>query len=200
MTAGRSCQAEADRLRRAQPWWRRLLVFLGFIDPPRSASNFEAGAVGERLTAKLLAPLLREGWHILHDRTIPGGQIDHVLVSPDGLFVITLDTKMWSRLKGMLDVTSYNRLVHGDADRHKAITGVKWQADCAASLLVVPAYPVIVMHSAPVAGGLVQAAGVPVVAPGGLLELLRALPKGRPDRQRARLLAAAVQRKLPAYR
>jgi hypothetical protein len=200
VTAGRSATVRARQLRRAQPWWRRLLVALGLLDEPQAAANYDAGAEGERRTAELLAPLVREGWHVLHDRAIPGGQVDHVLVPPDGLSVIALDTKLWSRHRGTLNVASDGRLVHGCADRHKAITGVKWQADRASALLRVPAYPMIVMHSAPVAGGKVTVGAVTVADPERLMNLLRAhAATGSPDRAGAARLAARVERILPAY-
>lgn len=199
MNAGRSVAAWAAETRRSRPWWRRLLAALGWW-PDREADQRDAGAEGERRTAALLSPLLKEGWHILHDRAIPGGQIDHTLVPPHGQYLVVLDTKMWSRHRGTLNVAPDGRLVHGCADRHKAITGVKWQADRAGALLRVPAYPMIVMHSAPVAGGKVTVGAVTVADPERLMSLLRAhAAKGCPDRAGAARLAARVERILPAY-
>lgn len=201
--AGTSAANRARQLRQARPWWRRLLNYLGWWpDHNPEAANYEAGAAGERLTAELLRPLTREGWHVLHDRAIPGSRanVDHVLVPPHGRYLIVLDSKLWSRHRGTLDVTRAGRLVHGGADRHNAITTVQWEADRAADLLIVPAVPMIVMHSAPVARGMVRAGTVPVVAAKGLLALLRAhAAEHRPDRAGAARLAARTTRKLPAY-
>jgi hypothetical protein len=200
--AGRSATAWARQHRRAQPWWRRILVALDLLEQPRAAANCEAGAKGERLTAELLAPLTAEGWHVLHDRAIPGSNanLDHILIPPHGQYVIVLDSKLWSRHKGTLNITRAGRLVHGVADRHKAITTVQWEADRAGDLLVVPAYPVIVMHSAPVAGGEVTVGGVVVADPVRLMSLLRVhAATGRPHREGAARLAARVARILPAY-
>lgn len=48
----------------------------------------KAGLEGELATAQLLSPLLAEGWKLFHD--IPGkrGNIDHVMVGPNGIFAI----------------------------------------------------------------------------------------------------------------
>jgi hypothetical protein len=70
-TAGRSAAARARQLRRAHPWWHRILTVLGFAQPDREAARYDAGAAGERRTAQLLAPLVHQGWHVLHDRAIP---------------------------------------------------------------------------------------------------------------------------------
>jgi hypothetical protein len=200
VNAGRSVASWAAETRRSRPWWRRLLAALGWW-PDREADQRDAGAEGERRTAALLAPLLKEGWHILHDRAIPGSRanLDHVLVPPHGRYLIALDTKLWSRHKGTLD-TRAGRLVHGCADRHKAIETVAWEADRAAALCRVPAYPVIVMHSAPVAGGEVTVDAVIVAGPERLMSRLRAhAATGSPDRAGAARLAARVERILPAY-
>lgn len=200
--AGQSATAWARQLRRAQPWWRRILVRFDLLEQPRGAANCEAGAKGERLTAELLAPLVRKGWHILHDRSIPSSKanIDHILVPPHGQSVIVLDSKLWSRHRGTIDVNLAGHLVHGVADRHNAITTVQWEADRASNLLIVPAWPVIVMHSAPVAGGEVTVGGVIVADPERLMSLLRVhAATDFPDQERAALLAARVERILPAY-
>jgi Nuclease-related domain len=48
------------------------------------------GATGERHTARLLAPLERRGWAVLHDLAIPGSQvnIDCLVIGPGGVAVI----------------------------------------------------------------------------------------------------------------
>jgi hypothetical protein len=68
------------------------------------------GAAGERRTARLLAPLERQGWAVLHDLAIPGSaaNIDHVVIGPGGVAVI--DTKQY---RGRLWLDSYGLLWHG---------------------------------------------------------------------------------------
>jgi hypothetical protein len=52
------------------------------------------GAVGEETVAALLAPLEAEGFVVLHDLDTGGGNVDHVVVGPTGIFVI--ETKAWT--------------------------------------------------------------------------------------------------------
>jgi Nuclease-related domain len=60
--------------------------------PPGWVENWQVGAWGEEWTAKEVAKLAAAGWVMLHDlRRIGGGNVDHVLVGPGGVFV--LDSK-----------------------------------------------------------------------------------------------------------
>jgi len=49
------------------------------------------GAEGEREVAAVLAQLKTDGWQALHDISLGGGNIDHILVGPGGIF--TIETK-----------------------------------------------------------------------------------------------------------
>jgi Nuclease-related domain len=42
------------------------------------------GAAGERRTGRLLGPLERHGWVVLHDLAVPGSRanIDHLVIGP----------------------------------------------------------------------------------------------------------------------
>jgi Nuclease-related domain len=55
--------------------------------PSADTRAWRRGAVGERRTARLLAPLERRGWAVLHDLAIPGTQanIDHLVIGPGGV-------------------------------------------------------------------------------------------------------------------
>jgi hypothetical protein len=60
--------------------------------PPGWVENWQVGAWGEEWTAKEVAKLAAAGWVMLHDlRRSGGGNVDHVLVGPGGVFV--LDSK-----------------------------------------------------------------------------------------------------------
>ena len=59
--------------------------------PPGYIGNFQLGEWGEKATARALKPLLREGWHAIHDLQNEYGNIDHVLIGPGGVFL--LDSK-----------------------------------------------------------------------------------------------------------
>jgi Nuclease-related domain len=63
--------------------------------PSPDAVAWRQGAAGERRTARLLAPLERQGWAILHDLAVPGSaaNLDHLVIGPGGVFVI--DSKQY---------------------------------------------------------------------------------------------------------
>lgn len=75
--------ALADTLRVARRW--------------DDAAAWRKGAAGERRTARLLRPLERAGYTVLHDRALPGSRAnaDHLVIGPHGVAV--LDTKNWDR-------------------------------------------------------------------------------------------------------
>jgi ElaB/YqjD/DUF883 family membrane-anchored ribosome-binding protein len=78
--------------------------------PSPEAVAWRRGAAGERGTARLLAPLERHGWAILHDLAVPGSRanIDHLVIGPGGVFVI--DSKQY---RGRLQLDPSGRLWHG---------------------------------------------------------------------------------------
>lgn len=59
-----------------------------------AAARWRRGAVGEQRTGRLLAPLTRRGWTVLHDRQLPRSRanVDHLAISPDGQ-VFNIDSK-----------------------------------------------------------------------------------------------------------
>jgi hypothetical protein len=74
-----------------------MFVLLGIAIPigvlfttPQSISAWATGAEGEGRTGRFLEPLRAEGFHILHDRRIPGSRanIDHIVIGPPGIFVV----------------------------------------------------------------------------------------------------------------
>ncbi|HTE72717.1 MAG TPA: nuclease-related domain-containing protein [Actinomycetes bacterium] len=60
---------------------------------PRHIEQWQDGAEGERMTEKALRPLEREGWLVEHDLAGLYGNVDHLVVSEAGVFV--LDSKRW---------------------------------------------------------------------------------------------------------
>jgi hypothetical protein len=78
--------------------------------PSPDASAWRRGAAGERRTARLLDPLARHGWAVLHDLALPGSQanLDHLVIGPGGVFVI--DSKQY---RGRLQLDPFGRLWHG---------------------------------------------------------------------------------------
>jgi Nuclease-related domain len=167
--------------------------------PSPDASAWQRGAAGERRTARLLDPLARHGWAVLHDLAIPGSQanIDHLVIGPGGVFVI--DSKQY---RGRLQLDASGRLWHGRHPLAPTLGAVSWEADQAAQVLPNPGMavvPIVAVHGAQVPWGKVVTDGVPVVAARRLPSLLRELPAvlgpegvaWLADQARVRLHAAA---------
>jgi hypothetical protein len=124
--------------------------------PSPDAVAWRRGAVGERRTARVLAPLERQGWAVLHDLALPGSRanIDHLMVGPGGMFVI--DSKQY---RGRLQLDASGRLWHGRLPDPGVVV-----------------LPVVAVHGAQVPWGKVVSKGVPVVAARHLPSMLGALP------------------------
>ena len=144
--------------------------------PSPDACAWRRGAVGERRTARLLGPLERQGWAVLHDLAIPGSQanLDHLVIGPGGVFVI--DSKHY---RGRLQLDPTGRLWHGRSPLAPTLGAVSFEADQAAQVLPDPGLavvPIVAVHGAQVPWGKVVMNGVPVVAARRLPSLLHALP------------------------
>jgi hypothetical protein len=134
------------------------------------------GAAGERRTARLLAPLERHGWAVLHDLAIPGSQanIDHLVIGPGGVLVI--DSKQY---RAWLRQDSYGMVWHGRHLLVSALRKVLWEADQADEVLGVAdimVAAIVAVHGASVPWGRLQADGVTIVPAGRVPDLLQALP------------------------
>ncbi|MFD8384307.1 nuclease-related domain-containing protein [Streptomyces sp. NPDC059679] len=207
MSAGSSAGDRAAALRaQAVPRGlkRRLLAAVGMDRKgarlEAEAGRWEAGLVGERRTAVLLAPLAAEGWYGLYDRRIPGldrANADHVLIAPSGRAFMP-DSKMWHARNRARVRLVRGRLVHGDADKDRQVDGVLTEARLVGQALETAVTPIIAVHNAPVEGGGFIVRGVPVVPADRLVELLRR-NAGRPDPARARALAERARAVLPRY-
>jgi len=167
--------------------------------PSLDAGAWRRGAVGERRTARLLGPLEREGWAILHDLAVPGSRanLDHLAIGPGGVFVI--DSKQY---RGRLQLDSFGQLWHGRYPLAATLRAVEFEADQAAQILPDPGVavvPIVGVHGAQVPWGKVVMNGVPVVPARRLPSMLRALPAvlgpervvGLADQARVRFHAAA---------
>jgi hypothetical protein len=167
--------------------------------PSRDAIAWRRGAAGERRTARLLGPLERQRWAVLHDLALPGSRanIDHLVIGPGGVFVI--DSKQY---RGRLQLDGSGRLWHGRSPLAPALRAVDFEADQAAQVLVDPdvvVVPIVAVHGAQVPWGNVVTQGVPVVAARRLPSMLRQLPAvlgpervaGLADQARLRFHAAA---------
>jgi nuclease-like protein len=144
--------------------------------PSRDAVAWRRGVVGERRTARLLAPLERQGWAVLHDLAVPGSRanLDHLVIGPGGVFVI--DSKQYH---GRLRLDPSGRLWHGRYLLAPTLRAVSFEADQAAQVLPDPGMavvPIVAVHGAQIPWGKVVVEGVPVVPAQRLPSMLRALP------------------------
>jgi hypothetical protein len=144
--------------------------------PSPDAVAWRRGAAGERRTARLLDPLERHGWAVLHDLAVPGSRanIDHLVVGPGGVFVI--DSKHY---RGRLQLDGSGRLWHGRYPLAPTLRTVDYEADQAAQVLVDPdvvVVPIVAVHGAQVPWGKVITDGVPVVPARSLPGMFRQLP------------------------
>jgi Nuclease-related domain len=144
--------------------------------PSPDAVAWRRGAVGERRTARLLEPLERHGWAVLHDLAIPGSRanLDHLVIGPGGVFVI--DSKQY---RGRLQLDPSGRLWHGRYPLAPTLQAVSFEADQAAVVLPDPGMavvPIVAVHGAQVPWGKVISGGVPVVPARRLPSMLRQLP------------------------
>jgi hypothetical protein len=131
--AGASAAARARQLRTPAV---RVADRLGIpTQRGREAERWEAGAEGERRTARRLAELEAEGWTVLHDRALPGSRanLDHLVVSWSGV-VFVVDTKRWSAYDGDVAVRD-GRLLHGDRDVTARLNGVRHESAAVAKAL-----------------------------------------------------------------
>jgi hypothetical protein len=134
------------------------------------------GAAGEQRTARLLAPLERQGWAVLHDLAIPGStaNIDHLVIGPGG--VLAIDSKQY---RGQLRVDRDGMVWHG---RHLLVSALRttlWEADQADEVLGIADLQVaaiVAVHGASVPWGALRAEGVTVVPARRLPDLLCLLP------------------------
>ena len=144
--------------------------------PSPDAVAWRRGAAGERRTARLLGPLERHGWAVLHDLAVPGSRanLDHLVIGPGGVFVI--DSKHY---RGRLQLDPSGRLWHGRYPLAPALRVVSFEADQAALVLTdrdVVVVPVVAVHGAQVPWGKVVMDGVPIVPARRLPSMLRELP------------------------
>jgi hypothetical protein len=117
--------------------------------PSPDAVAWRRGAAGERRTARLLGPLERQGWAVLHDLALPSSQanLDHLVIGPGGVFVV--DSKQY---RGRLQLDPSGRLWHGRHPLTPTLRTVEFEADQAARVLADPqvVMPIVAVHGAQV--------------------------------------------------
>lgn len=87
--AGAALQARADKL---QPESRAVRGLAKLFRVKTADYSWRTGAVGERVVGSKLEPLIERGWHVIHGLELgAGGDIDHLVIGPMGIF--TVNTK-----------------------------------------------------------------------------------------------------------
>lgn len=127
-------------------WWSR---------KPSGAASWTQGANAEERTAATLAPLVKLGWWVGHDRSIPRSRanLDHIAIHPSGRFLVYVDTKAWHAKGAAIqwDADS-SRLLYGKWDQTKAMNTVKWEARRLSEETGLPVLPVIAVDGGRVIG------------------------------------------------
>lgn len=167
-------------------------------------STWARGAAGERLTRRLLTPLVWRGlgrWAVLHDRQVPGSRanLDHIVLGPPGALYI--DTKTWSSPRSAVRLDRNGALWYGRHPQAAAMRTVKWEAEQAARALGCPVRPIVAVHHAAVPPAGLHTEGLVVLPAKELRRYLRALPR-QPgwDRASIQALREKGDALLPPYR
>jgi hypothetical protein len=134
-TAGASARREFERRRanreeRIRTEHPRLGGFiLAVSQEKQSTKAWDVGALGEERLGRRLNQLASERLRLLHDRRVPGGKanIDHVAVTPSGIYVI--DAKKYKGrphlgIEGGLFRPRVERLLVGTRDCTRLVDGM----------------------------------------------------------------------------
>ena len=165
--------------------------------------TWRKGALGERRTARMLRPLARRGYTILHDRAIPGSRanVDHLVIGGGGVFVV--DTKHWGRDRRVTRRGRYVRV--GRASGDQVARAVRYEAARVSELLTrsagrrVEVTPVLAIHgpSVPMLR-VMKANGVPMLRASQVRGWIARRPVRLSPAETAALIEAAG-RLLPPY-
>ncbi|GAA4102814.1 nuclease-related domain-containing protein [Nonomuraea soli] len=179
----------------AVDWWR--------FHRWSAIASWCKGAVGERSTARLLAPLACEGYVILHDRAIAGSSanLDHLVVGPSGVFLI--DSKKWARRTRISGHGA--RLWIGGRPAETLLRGLAFERSAVQRAIdhgvaEVAVLPVVAVHGPRLPGisRPLQVAGIMLVRAGQVRRFIQAAPKQLSAAQVA-VLARRLDRLFPPY-
>lgn len=132
--------------------WGRLAPLAKFLsDEPQHTAALSKGADGERRLAAHLEREIGDGAIFLHSRKIPNGDIDHLAITPSGIYVI--DAKNYKGRVEARDVGNWRtvdrRLYVNGRDQSKLVDGMGKQLDAVAralrssNLAETPTHPVL---------------------------------------------------------
>lgn len=142
----------------------------------RRVESFFRGARGEERVAQILAAL-PEGCHVFHDFVAGASHVDHVVVSPAGVF--SVETKNWT---GKVEFTEGHVLVNGTLPTREPLGQSRREADQVADKLRRLGYqggvsPVVCFASDSFCGGPVKIGTVTVVNSDEIRNWFASLPQ-----------------------
>ncbi|MBG0826162.1 NERD domain-containing protein [Planomonospora sp. ID91781] len=165
--------------------------------------TWRKGAAGERKTARMLRPLRRRGYTVLHDRALPNSRanVDHLVIGKNGIFVV--DTKNWSKDKR---ITRRGRSIHiGGTWGDKAVRSVLFETRRVADVLgaavgrPVEVTPVLAIHGPNVPLlRVMRVEGVPLLRASQVRHWI-ARGGARLSAEEVARLSAAAERLFPPY-
>jgi len=133
--AGRSAQRKYERqvarqesrVRSKYPTIGGFLLALG--GEPQHTRAWASGAKGERAVGQALDSLVDQGVVPLHDRLVPGTKtnIDHVAITPSGIYVIDAKYRETGRVKKRPDGPIWNRGPGRLYVGHRNCTSLVWK-------------------------------------------------------------------------
>lgn len=168
------------------------------------AQRWQQGARGEQATARLLRPLTRQGYTVLHDRALGGNSranLDHLVIGPHGVAV--LDSKQWNK---NMRVRQRGGYVWAGRTRGDKIAGsLQYEQRRVASALLAECGTDVVVTAALVIHGprlsawrTWQISGIPMLQGRAVRRWIRQLP-AHYDPATADALAVICERRFPAY-
>jgi hypothetical protein len=179
-----------------------VIVMSALFTTPSWITAWQTGAEGELRTGRLLEPLEREGFRILHDRTIPGSRanIDHIVIGPPGIYVV--ETKS---LGGSLQIRGNDVFVAGRR-KTKMVDEVKREALAVQTALADElaaggwtVSPAICVHRADLPWLRSEVAGVRIASGRDLVKRLRQADRLLSPADVERLATLAGARLRPAF-
>ncbi|KJE24492.1 nuclease-like protein [Frankia torreyi] len=180
--------------------WPAGIIIAAYGTAP-DIESLREGAEAERRTARAIARLRRQGYIILHDRSVPYSEatIGHLVIGPGGVMVIGSDNS-----KGTVRYTKGGAICDGESlkpviDRTSWLGGeVRSQVRAALPMLKIPVNPILVMVEANVLWSDGALDGVTIISIKDVANFIRKKP-GRLNPGEVRQIIAAAERLFPAF-
>jgi hypothetical protein len=149
-----------------------------------------------RKTERQLRGFERQGWQVLHNRSIPGtpNRIDHLLIGPTGVYVV--DSEKWDR-RLAVRAMSHRKLFHGPFNMHERLDEARFEARQASRLIAaelgddVEVQPSLAIYGPSVPWKVLNVRDVDVYSGGQARRYLRRRPKVLNSTQIERISRAA---------